>query len=228
MSRSFRLAVSALLVWSAAARSLAADTGSYTGAVWEQIRDEDGIRVYRWQPPGTSLFAFKADTIIESTVARIATVLVDVPRRKEWMPKLIEGHIVRSISLRERIEYMAVRTPPFVATRDFVFYDRAEFDKATGELNLRFTATEDPAAPEVPSMVRGRILDSTYTLRPANQNKATAVEMKVQIDPGGSVADWLVNFVQKNTPFNTLASVRKQVMRSDVVVLPDVKTVLEQ
>jgi hypothetical protein len=35
-----------------------------------------------------------------------------------------------------------------------------------------------------------------------------------------------VNFVQKNTPFNTLANVRKQAMRSDVGVMPEVKTVL--
>ena len=164
--------------------------------------------------------------MIPATLGRIATVLVDVPRRTQWLPKLIEGRLVRVLGPKERVEYMALATPPLVKTRDFVFYEHAEFDKATSQLDLRFTATVDKDAPEKPDRIRGRIVDSTYTLKPADGGKSTWIEMKVQIDPGGSIPDWMVNFVQKNTPFNTLVAVRRQVQRADVVVLPEVKGVV--
>jgi hypothetical protein len=194
-------------------------------ADWEMIREEEGIRVFRWEPPGSDLFAFKSETVMDAPMPRILSVLVDVPRRKEWMPNLLDGHTVRVLSPFERVEYMAVKTPPLTANRDFVFHAQAEYDKAKQQTLLRFTSVTDPAAPELEDFVRGRVLDSTYTLRALPGNK-TFVELRVHVDPRGSVADWIVNFVTRNTPYNTLVNVRSQVARSDVTVRDDVKALL--
>lgn len=195
-------------------------------AKWEKLREDDGIRVYRWDVPDSPLFAFKGEAVVDAPIARVASVLIDSSRRKEWVPNLIECHIVRKISPRERIEYTAISTPPFTKDRDFVFRGRAEFIEKTRELVLHFTSVEDPAAPET-NMVRGRVMDSTYRLRPVEGGKHTFVEYRVHIDPRGSVAKWMVNMVQKNIPFNTLEAIRRQVAKPDVVDHPEVKALFE-
>ena len=196
--------------------------GDFAHADWEKIRDEDGIRVFRWQPPGSELFAFKSEMVAEAPLPRVLSVLVDVPRRKEWMPNLLDGHIVRPISEFERIEYMAVKTPPLTDNRDFVFHAKAENRKEQKQVLLHFTSVEEPGAPELDGFVRGRVLDSTYTLRSLPGEAKTFVELRVHVDPRGNLADWIVNFVTRNTPYNTLANIRKQVARSDVEVRQDV------
>ena len=48
-----RTAAACLLVLLPAGSAVAADTGAYAGAKWEQIRDEDGVKVYQLRPPST-------------------------------------------------------------------------------------------------------------------------------------------------------------------------------
>ncbi len=188
---------------------------------WEKLSDHDGIVVYRWEMKDSPLFAFKGEITIDASVARVASVLADTPRRGEWVPHLIEGKVVRTISDQERIEYTSLETPPFTKNRDFVLHAKAEFRPATNELFFHFSSVEDDRAPKT-DMIRGQVINSHYRMRPDGENK-TFVEYLVHVDPKGGIPRWLVNMVQKNIPRNTLDAIRAQVKKKDVTELAMVK-----
>ena len=182
--------------------------------------------MFRWEPPVGDLFAFQGEGIVDAPLARVATVLLDVSRRKEWLANLIESHLVRRISPIERIEYVALKTPPLTANRDFVYHGKAHWAPQRHELTLSFTSVEDPGAPENEDMVRGRALDSTYVLTAVDNGRKTKLACRFLIDPRGSVAIWIVNIVQKNVPFNVISGVRRQVLRQDVTDSAEVEAIL--
>jgi len=190
--------------------------------VWEKLSDSDGISVYRWEPEGAPLFAFKGLAMIDAPIAKVASVLADTSRRGEWVPHLIEGRVVRQITDTERIEYTSLETPPFTKNRDFVLHAKAEFKEATRELFFHFSSVEDPLAP-VTNMIRGQVINSHYLMRPEGESK-TFLEYLVHVDPRGGIPRWLVNMVQKKIPRSTIEAIRQQVKKPDVGELPMVKT----
>ena len=188
---------------------------------WEKLSDRDGIVVYRWETADSPLFAFKGEALVEAPIAKIAQVLVDTTRRKEWVPSLIDAKIIRQISERERIEYTSIATPPLTANRDFVLYAKAEFMEKTRELIFHFTSTEEKTTPPT-DMIRGEVLNSRYLLRQLSPTK-TYLEYTVHVDPKGSIARWIVNMVQKNIPRDTIEAIRAQVKKPDIEELLLVK-----
>ncbi len=190
---------------------------------WEKLSDDDGITVYRWEKKDSPLFAFKGEALVEASIAKVASVLADTPRRGEWVPHLIEGRVVRSISERERIEYTSLETPPFTKNRDFVLHARAEHKPATNELFFHFSSVEDAEAPKT-DMIRGQVINSHYRMRPVGETK-TQLEYLVHVDPKGGIPRWLVNMVQKNIPRSTIEAIRRQVKKADVTELPMVKEI---
>jgi hypothetical protein len=51
---------------------------------------------------------------------------------------------------------------------------------------------------------------------------------EVLADPKGSVAKWIVNLFQKSWPRKTIASLRRQVAKKDIVDQPRLKELLAQ
>ncbi len=184
---------------------------------WELLSEREGISVFRWDPPDSPLFAFKGEATIDAPIAKVASVLADTPRRHEWVPHLIEAHIVKEISERERIEYTSIATPPFTKNRDFVLHTSAEYLEPTKELVFHFMSIDDPSVPAT-KMIRGQVIKSRYMMRALDRDK-TFVEYLVHIDPKGGIPRWLVNMVQKNIPRHTLEAIRRQVKKTDIVEL---------
>src|SRR5690348_6507289 len=68
---------------------------SHDEIVWEKIDETDGIKVYRREIPGSDLLQFKGDAIVDAPLSKVASVLFDANRAKEWMPDLVSSRIVR-------------------------------------------------------------------------------------------------------------------------------------
>ena len=52
---------------------------------WEKIGDDDGIAVYRREVPGSPIVAFKGEGIVDQSILRVASVIVDSSRATEWI-----------------------------------------------------------------------------------------------------------------------------------------------
>src|SRR4051794_9422925 len=66
--------------------------------VWEKIGDDDGIAVYRREVPGSPIVAFKGEGIVDASILRVSSVIVDSSRATEWVDSLKEARILRQVS----------------------------------------------------------------------------------------------------------------------------------
>ncbi len=191
--------------------------------VWEKIYDEDGIIVARKDVPGQDTFAFKATAEIAAPLMRVASVLIDIERRNEWMPNLANAYIVEVLNDAERVEYFHVKTPFILKDRDFVVDAKARWDKPTQTATFSFSSIVHPKVP-LTSKVRGELYESKYILKSLGEK--TAIELNVHVDPKGSVPKWIVNLFQKDYPRKTLERLKVQCVKPDIVISPLVTKVM--
>jgi len=194
---------------------------------WEKIGDDDGIAVYRREVPGSPIVAFKGEGIVDQSILRVASVIVDSSRATEWVDSLKEARILRQVSETETIHYDHVGTPIVMKDRDFVSDCKLEFEPARKMVSLKIHSVNDASAPTT-SYVRGELLHSSFVLTALDHGTKTRVVAEIHADPKGSVAKWIVNLFQKKWPHNTITSLRRQAAKADIKEHPRLKQVLTE
>jgi START domain len=194
---------------------------------WEKIGDDDGIAVYRREVPGSPIVAFKGEGIIDASILRVSSVIVDSSRATEWVDSLKEARILRQVSETETIHYDHIGTPIVMKDRDFVSDCKLEFAPAEKKVMLKIHSVNDASAPNT-DYIRGELLHSSFVLTSIEHGTKTRVVAEIHADPKGSVAKWIVNLFQKKWPHNTITSLRRQVAKPDIVEHPRLKQVLTE
>ena len=194
---------------------------------WEKIGDSDGIIAYRREVQGSPLIAVKGEGVINASIVRVASVLVDTSRATEWIDRLVESRVVRQVSDTETIHYDHIGTPIVMKDRDFVTRARLEFDSTGKKVILKMHSVTDPLAPPT-DFVRGEIMQSYFIMTSIDQGKKTHISVEVHADPKGSIAKWIVNMFQKSWPHNTISRLRAQVAKPDIKDHPRLKAELTQ
>src|SRR5712675_765788 len=141
---------------------------------WEKIGDDDGVAVYRREVPGSPLVAFKGEGIVDASILRVASVLVDSSRATEWIDSLKEARILRQVSETETIHYDHVGTPIVMKDRDFVSDCKLEFEPAQKVVSLKIHAVNDASAPTT-SYIRGELLHSSFVMTSIDHGTKTRV-----------------------------------------------------
>jgi hypothetical protein len=125
------------------------------------------------------------------------------------------------------VHWTHVNTPIVLKDRDFVYSVKLVLDPASKKVMLNYHSVYDSSAPKT-DFVRGEFKFGTFTLTSIEGGKKTRVLAEVLADPKGSVAKWIVNLFQKSWPHKTLASLRRQVKKNDIVDSPRLKELLAQ
>jgi hypothetical protein len=190
---------------------------------WEMFDEEDGIRMYRRDVPGSSIVALRGEGFVEAPIARVASVLADRKRSVEWIDRLVKTKVLRQISETESINWNHIKTPTPLKDRDFVFKSMITTDPAQKKVVFSYYSVKDPLAPETDDYVRGsfkggkfELTMATRTNRDGTKTRGTIVNAEVEVDPAGSVPTFIVNMVQKSWPHKTLTALRKQVAKADI------------
>jgi hypothetical protein len=192
---------------------------------WEKIGDSDGIIAYRREVPGSPLIAVKGEGIVNASIIRVASVLVDTTRATEWIDRLVDSRVVREVSETETVHYDHIGTPIVMKDRDFVTRAKLEFDRPTKRVTVNMRSTTDPLAPPT-DYVRGEIMQSYFILTSIEHGTKTHISVEVHADPKGSVAKWIVNMFQKSWPHNTISRLRAQCAKPDIKDHPRLRTEL--
>jgi hypothetical protein len=190
---------------------------------WEKLSDDDGIEVFRREVPGSPVVAFRGNGIVKAPIVKVASIIADPSRSKEWIDHLEDNRVVRRISPTEWIEYSHVGTPIVMKDRDFVSKVTISGNAGDHTFLHELKAVDDAEVPET-SYVRGKLIHSRFFLRAVDGG--TWVECEVLADPMGSVPKWVVNLFQKGWARNTIESLRKQAAREDIAPKPEVVALL--
>jgi hypothetical protein len=193
---------------------------------WVKTSSEDEITTYKREVPGSPIIALLGEGTVNAPIVRVASVLLDYSRAPEWIDSLEEVRVVRMLGPLEFIEYDHVGTPPVILKdRDFVCRGKIALDLAQQVFTLSMEPATDPAVPKT-SYVRGE-LRGYWRLQAIDHGKRTLVTAEMHGDPKGSVAKWIVNFFQKGWPRNTLESLREQVAKPDIKIIPQVQAAFD-
>jgi hypothetical protein len=192
-------------------------------AQWEQFDEEDGIRMYRRDVPGTSVVGLRGEGFVAAPIVRVASVLADRKRATEWIDRLVKTKVIREINESESINWNHIKTPSPLKDRDFVFRTLITTDAAKKKVVFSYYSVTDPLAPEYDDYVRGSFKSGKFELTMAertnkdgSKTKGTIVVAEVVVDPKGAVPTFIVNMVQKSWPHKTLTALRKQVAKPDI------------
>jgi hypothetical protein len=190
---------------------------------WELFDQEDGVRMFRRDVPGSSIVALRGEGFIEAPIARVASVLADRKRSPEWIDRLVKTKVLRELSDTEAINWNHIKTPTPLKDRDFVFKTSITTVPAKKQVVFSYYSVKDPLAPEYDAYVRGVFQSGKFELtmgertnKDGSKTRGTIVVAEVIVDPRGSVPTFLVNMVQKSWPHKTLTALRRQVQKPDI------------
>lgn len=186
---------------------------------WEKVSESDGIEVWKREIPNSKIMAFKGRKIVDAPISKVTRVLADndIESKKRWIDMVKDFKIVKEMTPFEGISYSSYDLPFPVADRDFILHGLRTMDNVKNEIRFELHSVEHPDYPESASIgVRAQLFSSTFVLVPKEEGFKTEVTVEIQTDPKGSIPTWLVNFINKNWPKNTLSRLEIESKRSDI------------
>jgi hypothetical protein len=183
---------------------------------WEKVGEKNGITTYRKEIPGSSIVAFRGEAEVPAGIPRIIGVLEAVQREKEWMAGVGESYNIERRAEADRFEYNRTQTPWPLQDRDFVIHTRTTFESnPSPTIRIQMNSEPNEKKPPVEGVVRGELIDSSFTLRQIAPNR-TWFSCEIHADPKGVIPKWVVNLFQKSWPYDTIMGLRQQLLKNDI------------
>lgn len=178
---------------------------------WKLHSEKDGVQVFTQAVPNSAFKAVKAVGVVETSLSRLAYVLMDVKTTKEWVYGTKVCTLLKLMTPADLVYYSEVDLPWPASNRDFI---------------IRITLTQDPKTrvitivaenmpkyvPEKNGIVRIQRSSGLWHITPIDADHVR-VEYTLQVDPGGLIPAWLVNMVASTGPYQSFIGLRKQVKK---------------
>lgn len=194
---------------------------------WKQIKNQDGIRVFKGEIPNSPVVAFKGIGEIPASLKAVTSVLYNIDRKLHWVAKIKEAKIIRKTTPFEVIEYNETRAPWPLQNRDFLFKAKITPESNWKKLTIDLQSVQDELMPKKSGVVRGEIHSSKFVLEEVAPNR-TKISLEIHADPKGLIPKWIANLFQKQWPYQTLQNMRKEVTSGEFKVHPHIEKLFQQ
>jgi hypothetical protein len=168
--------------------------------------DKDSIAVYTCPRADSRYKTIKSVFQITATRSELAAALLDINGYKAWQYKTASVRVLNRISDREVVYYSEVEAPALTSNRDFVIRLTVDPDPMTKGMIIEAVSIPE-YIPAVDNIIRVPYSRARWTVTPAGSGRL-AVEYVIDIDLGGSVPPWIVNFFAAKAPYETFKSLR--------------------
>src|SRR5258707_11548170 len=163
---------------------------------WELRTEKKDIKVYTRTYPDSKYKAIKVELILQTTLSRLVTVLLDINTAPEWVYATKSAVLLKQVSPSELIYYSEVRLPWPMSNRDFIAHLITSQDPNTKVVTINGPTITD-FVPAKKDIVRVKHSEGKWTITPEG-NGYVRVEYALRTDPGGDIPAWLFNlFVTK-------------------------------
>lgn len=176
---------------------------------WEVIAEREGIVVSRRPVAGRSLPQLRSVGEVPGTPYEVLAILLDVPAQVDWRPDCMESKTVRRIDTWRSIIYTRTDAPWPVSDREVVIENEVIFIDPPSKVKVTFAAVTAPDVERAPGAVRMKMATGFYAIE-AIDGARSRVHYEVDVDPGGSLPDWLVSMQSTRNPLETLAGLRRR------------------
>lgn len=191
---------------SALAMMLCASAAHAAERPWQLEREEDGIRVYLADVPGSKYKAYRGVVTVKSDLPHLLALQEDVSGSCAWIFSCQQQRLLETKDDVSEI-YTRFEMPWPVKSRDSVIQvtTRAEPDGSV----TRLLKAVPERLPEEKDFVRVSRVDGQWHMKPLSDGEVE-VTYEVHTEPGGSVPSWLANSFVVDAPLETLKGLRAQ------------------
>jgi len=171
---------------------------------WQVAKDEGGIKVSLTDVAGSKYKAYRGETVINASIAKLRGLQEDVAGACAWVHECKSQKLLKHEG-NKAWTYTQFNTPWPVTPRDSVLEVTTE-QGADGSL-IRKLEGQPKYIPEEQGFVRVAQVEGFWKFLPLGADR-TQVTYQVHTEPGGSVPSWLANKFVVDAPFNTLKALK--------------------
>jgi START domain len=179
---------------------------------WQLRKTTEGISVYTRKVKDSPILEFKATMTVDAPLTKISPLFEDVKGLTSWYYQCTHSELVKDEGPQDKILYIVLHLPWPVTERDSVFIR----SKSTDEKNLNISYSIQ-ALPELIPVRKGKIrvlmIHSLWRFTSLSNGK-TEIYFRQHSNPGGSIPAFLVNAMAVDTPFNSLKTLRRLIMKA--------------
>jgi len=197
----------------------------FASYAWELELDEDGIKVYTQETPGSSFKAFRGETHIKSSLRNLMAHHADIGSMALWLQDCAKSEVLRRISDKNFYIYQRTTAPWPVSDRDYVLHAQISQDPNTFAVTMTFDASttieknNDDCVPVTQ-------LSGYWRFTPQKEG-LIFVEYQTHADPSGDLPAWLANSFVVDQPLGTLEKMRQRVENNTYALPPELAFILE-
>lgn len=174
---------------------------------WRLEREEEGVRVYLADVPGSKYKAYRGVVTINGDLAAVKAAQEDVEGSCAWIFSCQQQRLLETKGDVSEL-YTRFEMPWPVKARDSVIQVTTRTD-ADGSVTRLLKALPD-RLPAERDFVRVRRVDGQWQLKPLADGKVE-VTYEAHTEPGGSVPSWLATSFVFDAPLQTLQGLRARV-----------------
>ena len=170
-------------------------------------KDEGGIKVYTCNTDTSKFKSIKVECTLNCSLDKLESLLLDFDNYVQWQFNTTESKALKKNSDTEFVYYARIEAQWPVSDRDMVVLLRSV--RTLNELHVSANSERGILA-EKKDLVRVPASRSQWIVTEKSKNQLD-VKYAIQIDPGGNVPAWLVNWVCANAPLQSFQSLKKLV-----------------
>lgn len=187
------------------------------GKDWTFVKNDlrHGFKTYAKQEDGKRFRSFKAEGIFNTSVLSFVRMITDFDNMKKWTWHAIDSKMLKKVSPTEYYFYVTHDSPYGVPDRDVALHMMIEPQtKNRPYITVAIRAVPDYIPPK-PPFVRMTAEEMNIKITPLADDKIHVVN-EGYVDPGGNMASWAINFVQRSAPYATLLGMRRMLQQPEV------------
>lgn len=171
---------------------------------WKLAREEEGIRVYLADVPGSRYQAYRGVMNVRADMHRLLELQQDVAGSCAWIFTCAQQRLLQSDGAVSWI-YTRFQTPWPVTPRDSILEITTQ-TAADGAV-IRLLKGVPEYLPQEKGFVRVSRVDGMWRLQPGDDGQVEVL-YQAHTEPGGSVPSWLANSFVVDAPLQTLKAFR--------------------
>jgi hypothetical protein len=178
---------------------------------WKLKTEKDGIKIYTSAVPDSKIKAIKVVASFNATTTQLVALIMDVNSAADWMYHTKSSVVVKQVSPSELYYYSEVNLPWPTANRDFVAHLTVSQNPDTKVVTIDGPAVMG-LVPVKDGVVRVNDSKGKWVITPVGADEINVV-YTIHVDPGGSLASWLVNMFATEGPQKIFNSIKVQLQK---------------
>lgn len=180
-------------------------TDSTSTHEWQSVRKDQvhNIMTYSKLEDDKPLRSFRAEAFYNNSFDAVARHQLDTANMKNWFMNMDESRLLKKVSDTEFYYYFRLRAPMGVPPRDAIIHAKIEpYNASRGSLVIRYNAVPE-FEPRKEGIIRMLAFEVVTRITPLSANKVKE-ETEGYANPGGIVPKWLINYLQRQMPYNNM------------------------